>query len=58
MKLSDWAKKQGISYRTTWNWHKSGKMPVKTTITPSGTILVEEKDIFKLSNKKERKQLL
>ena len=41
MKLSQWAKSQGITYRTAWNWFKSGKMPVKTIQTKSGTILVD-----------------
>ena len=41
MKLSDWAKSQGISYQTAWRWFKAGKLPVKTVQTPSGTILVE-----------------
>lgn len=41
MKLSQWAKQQGISYTTAWRWYKHGKLPVKATQTPSGTILVE-----------------
>lgn len=41
MKLSQWAKLQGITYRTAWNWFKSGKMPVKSFQTKSGTILVD-----------------
>jgi predicted site-specific integrase-resolvase len=41
MKLSDWAKAQGISYQTAWRWFKTGRLPVKATQTPSGTILVE-----------------
>jgi predicted site-specific integrase-resolvase len=28
MKLSRWAKKQGISYRTAWRWFKMGQLPV------------------------------
>lgn len=24
MKLSDWAKQQGISYKTAWRWFKNG----------------------------------
>lgn len=42
MKLSNWAKKQGISYRTAWRWFKEGKLPVKTEQTATGTILVSE----------------
>lgn len=41
MKLSDWAKTQGISYQTAWRWFKTGRLPVNATQTPSGTILVE-----------------
>ena len=47
MKLSEWARKQGISYKTTWKWYKEGKLPVPTYQTPMGTILVkvsEEKE--------------
>lgn len=40
MKLSQWAKQQGISYTTAWRWWKQGRLPVKATQTPSGTILV------------------
>lgn len=42
MKLSDWAKKQGISYRTAWRWFNEGKLPVEAEQTPSGTILIKE----------------
>jgi len=40
MKLSKWAKQQGISYKTAWRWYKDGKLPVPAEKTPSGTILV------------------
>jgi len=40
MKLSNWAKQQGISYKTAYNWFKSGKMPCRTEQLPTGTILV------------------
>ena len=40
MKLSQWAKQQGISYTTAWRWWKQGKLPVQAEQTPSGTILV------------------
>ena len=42
MKLSTWAKKQGIGYNTAWRWVTSGKMPVKWYQTETGTIIVEE----------------
>lgn len=40
MKLSNWAKQQGISYKTAYNWFRSGKMPCRTEQLPTGTILV------------------
>lgn len=42
MKLSTWAKNQGISYRTAWRWFKEGKLPVTVEQMPSGTILVRD----------------
>jgi predicted site-specific integrase-resolvase len=42
MKLSEWAKKNGISYKTAWRWFKDGKLPVFAEQTPTGTILVKE----------------
>jgi predicted site-specific integrase-resolvase len=42
MKLSEWAKLQGISYKTAWRWFKEGKLPVPVEQTPTGTILVKE----------------
>ncbi len=44
MKLSDWAKRQGVSYRTAWRWFKSGKLPVQSKQLPSGTILLFEEE--------------
>ena len=41
MKLSVWAKEQGISYRTAWRWFKLGKLPVPAKQLPSGTIILE-----------------
>lgn len=40
MKLSDWAKQQGIHYMTAYGWFHNGKMPVKAYKTPSGSIMV------------------
>lgn len=42
MKLSDWAKKKGISYRTAWRWFNEGKLPVEAEQTLTGTILIKE----------------
>ncbi len=40
MKLSVWAKEQGISYKTAWRWWKAGAMPVPVEQLASGTIIV------------------
>lgn len=42
MKLSKWAKLQGVSYRTAWRWFKEGKLPVNSIQTSTGTILISE----------------
>ena len=42
MKLSDWAKKQGIHYNTAYNWFNAGKMPVESYKTKTGTIMVND----------------
>lgn len=41
MKLSQWCKKQGISYITGFNWFHAGKIPNARQID-TGTILVDE----------------
>ncbi len=41
MKLSSWAKSQGISYKTAWRWFDEGKLPVPAEQTATGTILVK-----------------
>jgi putative resolvase len=41
MKLSDWARQQGISYITAWRWFRAGKLPVPAHPLPAGTIWVE-----------------
>lgn len=40
MKLIDYARKQGISYKTAWRWYKAGK--IKGQQMDTGTILVTE----------------
>ncbi len=42
MKLSAWAKQQGITYQAAWKWWKAGKLPVDAEQMPSGTIIVKE----------------
>lgn len=40
MKLSHWAKEQGINYKTAYLWFRNGTLPVKAEQLPTGTILV------------------
>jgi putative resolvase len=41
VKLSAWAKEQGVSYRTALNWFHAGTLPVPARQLPTGTILVD-----------------
>jgi len=41
MKLAEWAKQQGVSYKTAYRWFRSGILPVPCRQLPTGTILVE-----------------
>lgn len=51
MKLSVWAKNQGISYKTAWRWWKAGTMPVPVEQLASGTVIVHEtKQISTIGN--------
>lgn len=47
MKLSQWAKKNGLTYQTAFNLFKKGQLPGKVTQLPSGTILIEDDPIAK-----------
>ena len=42
VKLSEWARRQGVSYQTAWRWVRDGKMPVPVRQAASGTWIVEE----------------
>jgi predicted site-specific integrase-resolvase len=42
MKLSTWAKKQGISYKTAWRLWSTGKLPLPAEQLATGTIIVKE----------------
>lgn len=52
MKLSQWAKKVGISYRRAWQLFKEGKLPDAYRL-PTGTIIVEENRISKRQEKEK-----
>jgi len=41
VKLTEWAREQGISYRTALNWFHAGTLPVVARQLPTGTILVD-----------------
>ncbi|HDN25666.1 MAG TPA: IS607 family transposase [Thioploca sp.] len=41
MKLSQWAKLQGVSYKTAWRWFDEGKLPVPVEQMATGTLLVK-----------------
>lgn len=43
MKLSKWAKQQGISYTTAYRWFKAGRIPSAKQLD-NGTILVPGND--------------
>ena len=40
MKLSVWARSQGISYKTAWRWWRAGKLPVPAEQLATGTVIV------------------
>ena len=41
MKLSEWARGQGVWYRTALDWFHAGTLPVSARQLPTGTIVVE-----------------
>lgn len=41
MKLADWARQQGIRYKTAHKWFQKGLLPVPARQLPTGTILVD-----------------
>ena len=41
MKLSDYAKKIGVSYQTAWNHYRAGLIPNAKKL-PSGIIIIDE----------------
>jgi putative resolvase len=42
MRLSEWARREGVHYQTAWKWFKVGTLPVPARQTATGTILVDE----------------
>ena len=41
MKLAEWARQQGLDYKTAYRWFPAGIPPVPSKQLPTGTILVE-----------------
>lgn len=41
MKLSVWAKQQGITYKTAWRMWKAGRLPVPATQLATGTVILD-----------------
>ena len=44
MKLSDWARKNGVVYGTALKWFHDGKLPVEAIQLETGTILIQDKE--------------
>ena len=42
MKLADWARKNGLDYKTAYRLYRSGKFPLPTQQLSTGTILIHE----------------
>ena len=45
MKLSEWARQKGVTYKTAWRLWKSGKFPEPTEQLATGTIIVLRESI-------------
>jgi putative resolvase len=41
VKLTEWAREQGVSYRTALNWFRAGTLPVPARQLPTGTIVID-----------------
>lgn len=42
VRLSEWAKREGVHYQTAWKWFRDGTLPVPARQTATGTILVDD----------------
>ncbi len=43
MKLSDWAKQKGVSYKTAWRMVRAGIFPKQIEQFPTGTYIIGKK---------------
>jgi putative resolvase len=41
MKLKEWARQEGVNYRTAVDWFHAGRLPVRATQSISGTITID-----------------
>lgn len=48
MKLSEWARQKGVTYKTAWRLWKSGKFPEPTEQLATGTIIVLRESISEI----------
>lgn len=44
IKLSTWAKRNNVHYRTAWRWVRNGTFPQKTFISETGSIFVVDEE--------------
>ncbi len=44
MKLSQWAKLKGVSYKTAWRMWRDGRLPVHAEQLPTGTVVIHIPD--------------
>jgi predicted site-specific integrase-resolvase len=40
MKLADWARANGLTYKTAWRMWAAGKLPVRAEQLPTGSVIV------------------
>jgi len=40
MKLSGWAKANGLTYKTAWRMWRDGRLPIPAEQLPTGTVIV------------------
>ena len=53
LKLSDWARRNGVCFQTAWRWWKDGNLPVPVQQLATGTILVRDESWIESSENQE-----
>lgn len=46
MKLSEWARQHGLSYKTAWRLWRAGQLPVSAFQLETGTVVVQEEPVL------------